>query len=149
VQALGKKKPDLVSGSGGRGNSLLVVHCLSQGFARFEVGHPFFRDGHTLSRARVATHAGRASVDRKRPKPPQLDAVPAGQSFAHGIEQSLDRELRIPVRQLAKSQRQSFDQVGARHGLLLSNLARSNAPRLVVPAFSREDCWLKDAIASC
>jgi hypothetical protein len=31
---------------------------------------------------------------------------------------------------------------------LLSSLARSNAPRLVVPAFSRAEAWLKVAMAS-
>ena len=31
---------------------------------------------------------------------------------------------------------------------VLSSLARSNAPRLVVPAFSRAEVWLKVAMAS-
>eukprot|EP01139_Manchomonas_bermudensis_P010227 Amastigsp_a340090_4.p3 type:complete len:112 gc:universal Amastigsp_a340090_4:113-448(+) len=35
------------------------------------------------------------------------------------------------------------------HFSLLSSLARSRAPRLVRPALSREDCWLRLAMASC
>ena len=31
---------------------------------------------------------------------------------------------------------------------LLSSLARNKAPKLVVPAFSRADCWLSEVMAS-
>ena len=97
------------------------VHGFAQGLARLEVGHPLFRNGHTFPAAGVAAHAGRAVVDGEAAKAPDFDAVAAHQRVAHGLQDVLDRRLRIAVRELAKTGCQFFHQVGSGHGASGSN----------------------------
>src|SRR4051812_30881899 len=79
------------------------------------------------------------------------------QGGGHRIEDRLDRELGVAMGQLAEALGQLHHQIRSRHAAalrltysgLLSSLARSRAPRLVVPAVSRSfDCESR-CIASC
>src|SRR5450830_525669 len=96
-----------------------LVHSLAQGFARLEVGHALARDRHTLAAARVATHAGRAVVDREAAEATDLDPVATHQCVAQGVKNGLDGVFGIPVCQLAEPVGQLFNKVGSGHGFSL------------------------------
>lgn len=160
------------------GKQLRRTHIdgLPQGLAGFEVRYTLFRDGDAFTTARIAPDPWRASVNRKTAKSANLDAMPPHQRFVHGIQYGFDREFSIAVCQLAETAGKFFYEVRARHGCSflrrksprthrahsgfagkgiladylseVSSLARSKAPKLVVPAFSRADCWLNVAMAS-
>ena len=80
--------------------------------------HAFFWNGHRFAAARIAAHAGWAMVDGEAAKAPDLDAVPLHQGIAHCVQNGLDGEFGIAVRELTKAGGQFFDEVGAGHGVL-------------------------------
>ena len=87
------------------------VDGFAQGLARLEMGHTLFGNGHGLAAAWIAAHAGRAVVDREAAKAPDLDAVPAHQGLAHGVQNGLDGVFGIAVGELAETGGQFFDEV--------------------------------------
>ena len=88
-----------------------LVYRFAQGFAWLEVGYALFRDRHGFAAAWIAAHARRAVVDREAAKAADLDAVPAHQGLAHGIQNGLDGVFGIAVGELAKAGGQFFDEV--------------------------------------
>ena len=88
-----------------------LVYCFSQGFAWLEVGHPFFRDLHRCTTARIAAQSGRAVGDREATKPPNFDALAAYQCITDCIQQGFDSQFCIAVRELTKAGSQFFNEV--------------------------------------
>src|SRR3954447_15665398 len=156
-----------------------LVHRFAQRLARLEMRHAVFRDVHAFAGTGIASHARRPAVDREAAEAADLDAVPAHERIAHRVQDGLDGVLGVAVRQLTETGGQFFDEVRSCHGrspvgversapggkdparrrtldagraYCLSwsfSLARRSAPRLVVPACSREDCCDSCAIAPC
>jgi hypothetical protein len=93
----------------------LFVDCLTQSLARLEVGHAFFWNLHTFTRARIAAYAGRAAVYGETAKTTDLNAMAFDQGFAHGVQDRFDGEFGVTVRQLLKASGQSFYKVGTGH----------------------------------
>ena len=96
--------------------SALVYH-FTQGFARFEVRNPFFRDRHTLPAARVTPHTRWSAADGKTAKSTDLDTVSFDQCIIHRVQNGLDSVFCVAVRELRKTPSQFLNKVGAGHGL--------------------------------
>src|SRR4051812_7921353 len=92
-----------------------LVHRLAQRLARLEVRNALLRDVHALAGSRIASHAGRAAVDREAAEAADLDAVAAHQCVAHRVEDGLDGVLRVAMGQLAESGGQFFYEVATGH----------------------------------
>jgi hypothetical protein len=93
----------------------LFVNGFAQCFARLEMWHPFFRNLHTFTGARIAANTGRAAVDGEAAKTTDLNAMAFDQGFAHGVQDRFDGEFGVTVRQLLKASGQSFNEVGTGH----------------------------------
>src|SRR6185369_1511988 len=65
--------------------------------------------------ARVAAHARRTAVDREAAETADLDAVAARERIGHRIEDRLDRELGVALRQLAEALGQPGHEVRSGH----------------------------------
>src|SRR5215467_7693090 len=120
----------------------LEVHSLAQFLAGFEVRDVLLRHLHSLARLGIASRTRRPVVESEAAEAANLDAFSLGQALRHGVENHLDRKLGIFGHQLRELRRQAVDQLRfGHHGLaypwfLLSSLALSSAPRLVVPALA-------------
>ncbi len=67
------------------------------------MGYALGGNSHGLAAAGIAPHAWGAVVDGEAAKAAHLNAVPAYQGFADSVEQCLDGEFGIAVRELAKT----------------------------------------------
>lgn len=114
------------------------INCLSHGFTHFEMGNAFFGNHDLLARAGIAAQSGRTPADRKAPEAANFDTVLLSQGIGYRLKDGAHRQLGIFVRELVEAFGQSLDQVTPCHvdktDQLLSSLARSRAPKLVVPA---------------
>src|SRR5260221_135411 len=139
------------------------VDALAQLLAGLEVRHVLLGHVHLLARLRVAAGARRPVVQAEAAEAADLDAMAVQQRMRHRVQNHLHRVLGVLRHQLRIALRKPRDQFGLRHGdpfhvssglsgyccgleLLLSSLARSSAPRLVLPAalaaFSVRICFI-------
>src|SRR5450755_3970992 len=132
----------------------LEIDALPQFLSRLEVRDVFFGHLHPLAGLRIAPRPRRPVIEPETAESADLDSLALGQTFGHRIEDHLDREFGILCHELRELRRQAVDQLRfGHHGLaypwlLLSSLAFSNAPRLVVPALVPEFSVLMRCIAS-
>ena len=96
-----------------------LVYGFAQGFAGFEMGDPFFGDGHALAAARIAAHAGRAAIDREASKTTNLYAVTTDQGVIHRVQNRFDSKFGVTVGQLREPVSQFFHEIGSGHGMRL------------------------------
>src|SRR5256885_12184676 len=119
----------------------LEVHAFAQFLARLEMWHVLGRNMYFIARLWIAPHARRAVVQAETTKTADLDPMALGQTFRHGVQDHFHRKLGIACDQLRKMCRQLGYQLRLGHSasycaeFLLSSLALSKAPRLMVPAF--------------
>ena len=115
----------------------LGVDRFAQGLARLEVRHQLLGDHHLLAAARVAPDAGRSAVDGEAAEAADLDAVAARQRVRHGVEDGLDGELGVALRELREAFGEMGDEVGAGHGLSWSLGSRPPARGALARAIGR------------
>ena len=103
----------------------VLIDRFTQGLAGLEVRHALLRDGHGLAGAWVAAHARRAVGHGKTAETPDFDALSAHQSIAHGIQDGLDGQLGIALRELGKARRKFIDEIGSGHAAGLYESGRA------------------------
>src|SRR6267378_2949719 len=118
---------------------VLEIDALAQLLAGLEMRDVLLGHLHPLSGLRIAPRTRRPVIEAEAAKPTDFDAFAFRQALRHGVQDHLYREFGILGHQLRELRRQAVDQLRfGHHGLaypwlLLSSLAFSNAPRLVVP----------------
>lgn len=116
------------------------INGFAQCFSRFEMSHPFFRDGDTFSRPGIASHAGRTPVDGEAAEAPNLNPVATHQCVAHGIKKGLDGVFGITVRQLTEPGGQFFDKIASGHGRLAFSGQKHTKVLLSLTLFTSRCC---------
>ena len=81
----------------GRALRVLAVQAITQFFAGFEERHKFFRHRHRLARARIASLARAAMLDRKSAETTQLDAIAPGQRIDDLVKDNIDDAFHVAV----------------------------------------------------
>ncbi len=89
----------------------MLVYCLTQGFARFEMRYTLFGYGHTFAAARIASNTRRAVIDRKAAKTPNFNALPMHQRVIHRLKNGFHRQFGIALSQMGKPGGQFFGKV--------------------------------------
>src|SRR5438552_5739180 len=101
-----------------RASALLEVDAFSQFLAGLEMRDVLFRHLDPLAGLGVASGAGRPVVEAEAAEAADLDSLPLGQAFGHGVEDHLHRDFGVFGYQLRELRRQAADQLRfGHHGL--------------------------------
>src|SRR5262245_22208857 len=125
-------------------STLLEVDAFAQFLAGLEVRDMLLGHLHAFAGLGIAPRPRRPVVQAEAAEAADLDPLALGQTVGHGVQDHLHREFGVLGYQLRELRRQAVDQLRLGHhglaypALLLSSLAFSNAPRLVVPAVALE-----------
>src|SRR6266571_4444684 len=97
-----------------RSSSLASASQKIQPLPDLEEGHALLGDADAVARLGVAAFSGIAVPDAKAPEPPQFNLVPFGERIGDVVEDGVDDQLRLLLRQ-ARQFGDFFDEIRFGH----------------------------------
>ncbi len=76
---------------------MVRIDPFAQLFARFKMRHMFTLQGNRSARFGISTHSGRSKMKAETAKPPNFDALSAGERLAHFFDETFYRQFDIFV----------------------------------------------------